>query len=172
MKKTIKVLLPILVIVFLLSSPYWSCAQIILKKRSVIGMGGISKNVMLNGKSYYLQQSIGQSGIIGTSDNNNIVVIQGFIFPEMMKNLLSIPKDIDIEIKSLPFSDIYVISIHDPSISSYSVSLFNINGQKIYGRKYINASEFEINLNSFKSGCYFLLVFNQNRKFSTKFIKK
>ena len=168
-KNSFKLLFFIVGCLFFISES--SNAQSILKRRSVMGSGGVSKSVSVNGKSYTLQQCIGQSGITGTSHKKNFTIIQGFIQPYIINKNYSVSPELDVEIKSGSASDIYIISVKDLEIENLDVSIYNIMGQQIYYKKIKNTREFKINLNSNASGCYILNLRANNKQFSTKLIK-
>lgn len=170
MKSKFRLIL-IIPVVFLFFIGEKTIAQSITKKRSVTGMGGISGNFKHYGKSCYLKQSIGQSGIIGTSGVDKKVLIQGFLYPDFLRFHVN-PDGLDVEIKMNPTSDIYFISVKNFGLKQLDVNIYNLVGQKVFSEVLINTNEFEINLGSYIPGLYILNIQSYSQSFSGKLMKK
>lgn len=147
-------------------------AQTIVKQRSVNGIAGSSNNFSLKGKSFLIQQSIGQSGIIGTSKCNNLILSQGFIQSIFLKKIESEDFELATEISAIPSSDTYLIVFKDGVIQHLDVSLYDLSGKKIYYTNYQNKQEIIIDLSSFSSGIYIISILTKNQFYSSKLFKR
>lgn len=145
-------------------------AQVPVMQKSVMAIGGSSQNIDLNENTVYIRQSIGQNGISGTSKKNNIILIQGFIFPQMSVRGVKENENLDVEIKSIDNLNAYNIFINTRSIYDFKISLYTLQGKKIYFN-HLKNNQFTIDLNRFPKGIYILSINSLNKYFSKKLIK-
>ncbi len=145
-------------------------AQVPIKQKSVLAISGSSENIDLTGNKIYIRQSIGQNGISGTSKKNNLILIQGFIFPQISVTAIKEYSDLDVEIKLLPNSNIYNVFIKAGVINDFNINLFSLQGKTIYFN-HVKNNQFTINLNQFPKGIYILSIHSSSKYFATKLIK-
>lgn len=146
-------------------------AQDISIKRSTLSICGSNPQLNYNGKTYILKQSIGQPGITGTDVYNKTGIIQGYIQPDLLPKNSMITPSLDVNIKQIPYSDYYIITINDEA-NTINLSIYNTLGQKKYSQNIKSNQENYIDLSSYSSGCYILKIQTNQKQFSTKLIKK
>jgi len=146
-------------------------AQSAINKSYVLGMGGVSKNIKSQKGNLKLQHCIGQKGITGTLKKQNVVLIQGFLYPHIIipsKNEFS---DLEVTLRVLSNTQIYNVEIKDNIQSGFLVELYDLTGRNIYSRFYTNVQSFELNMGAFVSGIYILNISTSTKRFSIKLLK-
>jgi hypothetical protein len=90
-----------------------------------------------------------------------------------MTNTLSVTPDVSIVASPNPFSEKVNIKFGDLTENEIGISVFNLNGNRIYfsDEKMINETV-EINLSNFPSGMYFVRLEIGGQLYSTKILKK
>lgn len=168
MKKPIKLLFAILLI---LQSFQTLFAQSPIKLRSTLGVSGSSKTFTSNGQQYYLVQSIGQSSVIGLSQNNKYFLRQGFIQP-INSSIPVIQLDIlRAEVYPNPFSANITVSFAEDVSDILHVTLIDLNGRISYLKLFPAAQEIKLNVESLAPTIYILMVRSTTKCFYSKMIK-
>lgn len=145
--------------------------QAAVKQRSVQSTGGSSKIVFSDGKIYYLQQTIGQPGITGVSQNNNYQLRQGFIQPPAGSVNIISSGNLKAVIFPNPFSDNIIISFSETISDNLHVALYDINGKIISVENYGALPDLFLNAGHLAPGIYFLRVSTATKFLYTKIIK-
>jgi hypothetical protein len=145
--------------------------QVAVKWRSVQSTGGSSKFLLSDGHLYYLQQTVGQPGITGVSQNKNYQLRQGFIQP-LAGSVNSITSgNLKATIFPNPFSNNIIVSFSE-TISDYLyVALYDINGKIVYFEKHGALPDLFLDTGHLTPGIYFLRVSTTTKYLYTKIIK-
>lgn len=132
-------------------------------QRSVYSNSGGTYTFSTNGKKYFVQQTIGQKGNIGTKKNNEILIRQGFIQPKEIFTIKNkalnalkfsvYPNPFQSEI-NLSFSEEIDSIIYIRIVSSTGVLIYR---NSIYGNRFIN-----IDLNKIPDGIYVMVISTNN----------
>lgn len=151
--------------------PFLTQAQEISILRSTLSASGSNQLPNNQGRTYSLKQSVGQASVTGTRRNNSIVVIQGFIQPQLIaKNSKLEIQELDVEIRKISNTDNYIITVNE-QLTPIRIDVYNIVGQKKFSQNTDPYEETYISLNSYSSGCYILNIQTNSKHFSTKLIK-
>ena len=142
--------------------------------RSTLGIGGFSKTITTNGRSYIICQSIGQSSVIGTYSQNTYTFMQGFQQPINSARIFKLPPEDELLINLYPnpFSHYVNISFNDPVAEDVFVQLTDITGKIIYTNKFPAAQLISLPLNHLQYGVYILKVIAGNKQFRANLIKQ
>ena len=164
-----KALLPIFVVIF---SFQFTKAQTAVKLRSTFGISGSSKTFTTPEKQYIIQQSIGQSSVIGINQSSNLSLRQGFIQPHQasVKNITA--DELQASISPNPFSTTVTISITENISSDLHVSLCDLTGRTVFVNTFEPSQEITLNLSSLVQGLYIIKVSTNEKSFGSKLIKK
>lgn len=146
-------------------------AQMPVKLRSTLNIGGSSKIVMSDGRQYYLQQSIGQPGITGLSQNNNYQLRQGFIQPLVSSANSITPGTLQATIFPNPFSENIIISFYEKMPDFLYVALYDLNGKIVYFKKYGASPDLIVNAGYLRPGAYFVRISTTTKYYYSKIIK-
>ncbi len=146
-------------------------AQVPVKLRSALSAGGSSKIVMSDGHQYYLQQSIGQPGITGLSQNNNYQLRQGFIQPlaGSVNNITA--GTLQATIFPNPFSENIIISFYEKMPDFLYVAVYDLNGKIVYFKKHGASPELILNAGHLPPGAYFVRISTTTKYYYSKIIK-
>jgi len=139
--------------------------------RSVLSAGGSSYIVKSDGHQYYLQQSIGQPGIAGLSQNKNYQLRQGFIQPPAISLKTKSAGILQATIFPNPFSDNIIISFAEEITEPLYVALYDLNGKIIYFKKQPGSRELTMNAVDLAPGAYFIRVSTTTKYFYSGIIK-
>ncbi len=142
-------------------------------KSSTLGMGGSSKMISTNNKTYYVSQSIGQSSVIGTKINRNYKLLQGYQIGSISVNMVATVENVlKATIYPNPFEESIHISFDDVIKEQITIRVFDMTGREIMAKKYPPEQTLNIQLNYISVGIYNLIVNTNNKQFAAKIIKK
>lgn len=141
------------------------------KMRSALSIGGSSVTILADGQQYYLQQSIGQSGIIGLTRNGNIQLRQGFIQPleNSVKTVSS--GTLQASIFPNPFSEHIIVSLYEEIRDLLFVTIYDLNGKIVYLRKQETPQQVILDTGPLPPGIYFIRISTPTKYLSSKLIK-
>ena len=146
-------------------------SQALIKLRSTVSNGGSSKIFISNDHQYYLQQSIGQSSVIGLSQDDNYLLRQGFIQPlKDSINPITFETLLAIVFPN-PFSEHLTVSITEEISDILYVTLYDLNGKIVYFNKYGAIKDLNLNLHSLAPAVYLIKVNTSTKCFYAKMIK-
>ena len=146
-------------------------AQVPVKLRSALSAGGSSKIVMSDGHQYYLQQSIGQPGITGLSQNNNYQLRQGFIQPLAGSINIMTSGSLQATIFPNPFSENIIISFSEKMPDFLYIALYDLNGKIIYFKKHGASYNLIVDAGYLPPGVYFVRISTTTKYYYSKIIK-
>ncbi len=147
-------------------------AQVLTRSRSTLGVGGSSKFYTSNGHQYYLQQSIGQSSMIGLYQYNNYLLRQGFIQPLNRSSVITIPGEtLTASVYPNPFTSDITVTIDEEEPEIFYVSISDMNGKIVYFEKYEAIREVKLNVGTLVPSIYILKVTTTKKCFYSKMIK-
>ena len=142
--------------------------------RSTVGSSGSSQTVFFNNKPYFVSQSIGQSGVIGTSGLNGYTIRQGFQQPPH-SFVISQPypeSDLKAAIYPNPFQQSIHIFFKEEIENDISVIMYNMSGQIILKETYGATQMIILPLANTACGKYILNVIADNKYIITSLIKQ
>jgi hypothetical protein len=169
----LKKVLYLFITIFSLLFPFQALkAQELIKLRSAISVAGTSKTLLSQGRQYYLQQSIGQSGIIGLVQNNSYLLRQGFIQPFQGVTKSIIPGSLKMVIFPDPFSSEITVSFSEEIPEILNVTIYDLNGRIVYLKKFGATKELNFNVGFLSTGIYFIKVNTTTRWVYSKIIKR
>lgn len=168
LKRLLKLFLAILLV---LLSFQTLLAQIPFKLRSTLGASGSSKTLTSKGKQYYLAQSMGQSSIIGLSQNTKYLLRQGFIQP-VNSSITIIPSEmLNATVYPNPFSANITVTLGEEVSDNLQIILIDMNGEISYLKTVVAAQEIKLNVESLAPSIYILMVHSTSKCFYSKMIK-
>ena len=138
-----------------------------LKSSTLASMG---KGEISN-QNFIIRQSIGQSSVIGTFQNDGVYFGQGFL-----SGVLPTRKSKEAPIKIIAYPNSFVDEVRFRFVPGYNfdvaMSIFDMSGKIVYKNKItpIN-SEVEINLEKLSSGLYIVFFNFGNRLLQSRIIK-
>ena len=142
-------------------------------RSSSIGMGGSSKLLLVNNASYTINQSIGQTSVIGTGRKGNYTVLQGY---QQFTKSLNIVANIENELKATiypnPFEQSINIFFDDMIKENINIRVFDFSGKVVFSKGYPPAQILTIPINYISSGVYIINIISENKKFGANIIKK
>jgi len=158
-----------LFIVYLLPAYSQSAA----KMRSALSVSGASLSFCVSGKSFLVQQSIGQSGAIGPFRNNRCQIRQGFIQPlENLKNKGEYEFYLQGKVYPNPFSGRFTLLFSEEISDNLYISLDDLSGRTVFKNTYEAAQKVEIDCSSLAAGVYILRVNSNKKCLTSKLLKE
>lgn len=143
-------------------------------KSTITTVGSSTQSV--SGKKYIIQQSIGQSGIVGKAKNKNIKASQGFL-----TNLLSFSIDnssstnfeetLDVVISPNPFIDYIKIDFSKKTEKPVYIRVYDTNGKVFTYKKYNATESLTIPMKNFTLGNYLIQIVSGKNKYVKKILK-
>lgn len=146
--------------------------KVSIRKSTITSVGS---STVYNSK-YSIEQSIGQTGIIGKSDLNSISVQQGFLTNTIyfkIDNSVNeiVEESLDFVISPNPFIDHIKINFSKKTSHDVYIKIYDINGKIHFSSKYLPADKVRIALNNYSMGNY-LIQIKSGKNISTKKILK
>ena len=142
--------------------------------RSTLGSGGSSQTVIVNTKSYFLSQSIGQASVIGTSTVNGYTLRQGFQQPphSFIVGQLQEESDLKATIYPNPFQQSLNISFKDEIEKDVSVIMHDISGRILIRDRFKPSQLITLRLATLAPGEYILSVTSGSKYLRASLIKQ
>ncbi|MFI1770606.1 T9SS type A sorting domain-containing protein [Thalassobellus citreus] len=144
-------------------------------KSTLTCVGSSSISLKNQTKAYFIQQSIGQSGIIGLKVTNKISAQQGFLnhikLITVNNPTVSIKETISFNIYPNPVINYLNISFEKEPVKSLQIDLFNSTGKLIFSNEYPPNKKIIIPLNNLEEAMYLLQIRRDNIKATKKIIK-
>ena len=121
-----------------------------------------------------VQQSIGQGSAIGTFNNVDYILRQGFIQPNVLAKIIG--KDILLNLEAIiypnPFVESISISFNEKVSNKIEVAVFDVLGRVVFSKNYNAEQNLQVQLNNLSVANYILKVTANNKKFIKNIIKK
>ncbi|KAA3615907.1 MAG: T9SS C-terminal target domain-containing protein [Flavobacterium sp.] len=141
--------------------------------RSTVGVSGTSSQVKSGDKTYTIQQSVGQSSVIGLYTANSLAVRQGFIQPPI--KILSTGSDNDNPIDAVlypnPFASDIRIVFNETLEGSIEITIYDMLGRTVHTMNTRATKEINVNLSFLASAQYVLLLTSEKRQFKANILK-
>jgi hypothetical protein len=142
-----------------------------LRPRSVLGAGGSSGIITVNGRQYYLQQTTGQQSITGISMNQGYLLRQGFIQPVEEEHKKLLKETMPAVIYPNPFSSHMNVSFTEEIAGPVYITIFSLDGKIAFLKKYETGSHIDIDLSSLPPSVYVLRLTTIKKSFDSRIIK-
>ena len=147
-------------------------SQTAVKLRSTLSINGSSKSIAIDDQHFFVQQIIGQSGIIGLSRDHNYLLRQGFIQPlEGSKNSIE-SENLQLTVSPNPFPGELRISFTEQISDDLYVSLSDLNGKTVYFKKFAATGEINLNFGTLPPSLYIIRVYTDKKYYISKLVKE
>lgn len=150
-----------------LISIFLMCSQVIgqiessdVLQRSTISNGGGSVEIESNNQSFIIQQSIGQSSVIGLANLVNAKVLQGFIQPDLLDKILTpdTPAELEADMFPNPFDTHIYLQFDFVPKTNVVVSAYDVMGRVVWSKSYASSDQITIEPTNLNYGYYFFKV--------------
>ncbi len=140
--------------------------------RSTTGVSGGSRVIADGEKSYVVQQSVGQSSVIGTFRNGDMTARQGFIQPPIkVQRVFEDESNLDATIFPNPFSSSIQIIFNEKVEGLISIDVYDVLGRLVHHEEKQAAGQMSIELEKLSSAQYVLLVSTETKQFKANILK-
>lgn len=146
-------------------------------KSTINTVGSASVHITLNNdKGYKIQQSIGQSSIIGKKNVDRISVQQGFLTNSRVFHINNSETDfidasLDIIISPNPFIDHIKINFSKITANDIQINIYDLNGKVLVSKKHKPTDVLLVPMRYFSLGSYIIQVQSGKDKFTEKLLK-
>jgi hypothetical protein len=145
-------------------------------KATITTVGSTSVYSVSNNKSYEIQQSIGQSSIIGTKQITETNVQQGFLtntksFTVNNSNTDIIDESLELVISPNPFIDHIKIKFSKETKHDIHLIIYDTNGKVFFSEKYKPTDQLIVPMKFYSLGTYLVRIQSGNNKFTKKILK-
>jgi hypothetical protein len=146
-------------------------------KSTINTVGSSSVRFALNNnKEYKIQQSIGQSSIIGKKNVRKISVQQGFLTNNKVFHINNSETDLidttlDILISPNPFIDHIKINFSKATANDIQINIYDLNGKVLLSKKHKPTDLVFVPMRYFGLGSYIIHIQSGNNKFTKKLLK-
>ena len=140
--------------------------------RSTTSASGASSTILQGDRELVIQQSVGQSSVIGTFQTTANYVRQGFIQPPIeIKSINVDESDLDAVVYPNPFSSTITISFNEPVEGTISIYVYDLLGRTVYQKDVQAAERIEVQLEELSTAQYVLLVSTATKQFKANLLK-
>lgn len=163
-----------LVLCFFIVQVYGQNTSSELLLRSTIGISGSSKKIDMQNKSYVVQQSIGQSSVIGTFAIGDLTVRQGFIQPNVFAKIINkkIRMNLDVVVYPNPFLESISLLFNEEITDKVAVEIYDLLGRLVFSNNYPPSQSVNVILGNFPVANYILKIQANNKQIVEKILKK
>jgi len=147
-------------------------AQVPVKLRSTLSIGGSSKTQTSNGKLFSVQQSIGQSSVIDSYKAKGYVLRQGFLQPFNGSSNSKTNQDLQATVSPNPFSENIIVSFSEAILDDLYVTLYDMFGQTVFNKQYQATQELNLDFAYLPSGLYIIKINTSRKHLTAKLIKE
>lgn len=146
-------------------------SQTPLLLRSSLGMGGASITVSADGSKSTIPQSIGQYGVAGIFNKQNLELRQGFIQPVLIIKPFRESENIKISVYPNPFSSVVYVNLSREITGSVELKITDLAGKAVHNEKRPAEEITQVDLSSLLPGIYLLNIRINNIHINCKIIK-
>jgi len=141
--------------------------------RSTTGISGSSKNILINSHNYVIQQSVGQSSVIGTFWGNNYVLRQGFIQPYISEKIQDgiETKSLNLHVYPNPVFEFLFLEFNEVINGELKITMIDMTGRLLFSETYQASQKIQLYVKDLSSGQYILKVISNDKNFIRKIIK-
>ena len=110
--------------------------------RGTTSSAGSTVNAQIDGHHVVVQQTIGQSSIIGAAQTESVSAIQGFIQPLLLEKILTpeVPQVLEAKIYPNPFVNHLFLEFDFMPETNIVISAFDIMGQVVWSKSYASTN--------------------------------
>jgi hypothetical protein len=148
-------------------------SSIVSLARSTTGIAGSSKIMVVNSKTFVVQQSIGQASAIGTFYTKDYIARQGFLQPQISayNKGIAIPLNLSATVYPNPFSESVTIAFSEQINDIIDVTVFDALGRIVFSNSYSAGQKVTIDFFNLPPAYYLLKVTANYKLFMKKIIK-
>ena len=128
--------------------------------RGTTSSAGSTSYENVDGENLIVQQSIGQSSIIGAAHSTEASAFQGFIQPNLLDKILTpdVPKVLEANLYPNPFIEQIFIEFDFLPDTDINVNVFDIMGSVVWSYSYSSTDFIVVEPNNLSYGYYFLKI--------------
>ena len=132
--------------------------------------------VSIHNRNYKIQQSIGQSTIIGGKKIGKINVQQGFLTNNKQFNINNSKRDfidtsLNVQIFPNPFIDHVQINFTKETVHDIQIHIYDLNGKILFSKKYKPTNMVFVPMKFYRIGSYVIHIQSGSTSFSKKLLK-
>lgn len=147
----------------------------ILLKSTVTAVSASTSSAVFGQKNGVLQ-SIGQSGIVGTTGGNSMEIQQGFLsnfrtYSIKNSNQPELNHNIPVVISPNPFSEYINVVFAEKTKHPIHLKIYDTNGKVFTYQTYPAAKRFVVPMNNFSIGTYIVQLVSGEKKYVEKIFK-
>ncbi|TMM57886.1 T9SS type A sorting domain-containing protein [Maribacter algarum] len=141
--------------------------------RSTLSTSGFSKQLSEKDGAFLVQQSIGQSSVIGTSQVNGVEVRQGFIQSGLkVSKLIVTESDLDAVIYPNPIHSELNVKFNEDIDDNIFISIYDMMGRLVFIDEQKPQQEITLDLNALSSSTYAMRIVTGSKQFKVNIIKR
>jgi len=147
-------------------------SQALIKLRSTLSISGSSNTIIYRDQQFFVQQSTGQSSVIGLSHGRNYLLRQGFIQPFQDSGSRVASPDLQVMVSPNPFPTDITISFTEKISDDIYVAIIDLSGRTVYFKRYGATQEINLNPGSLPAALYFIKVYTDKKCYISKLVKE
>ncbi len=147
-------------------------SQALIKLRSTLSLSGSSNTIIYQDQQFFVQQSTGQSSVIGLSRGRNYLLRQGFIQPFQDSGSRATSQNLPVTVTPNPFPAGITISFTEKISDDIYVAIIDLSGRTVYFKRYGATREITLNPGSLPAALYFIKVYTDKKCYISKLIKE
>lgn len=159
-----------LILLFLSITSVCTAQEII---RSTVGVSGGTAVVDNNGAERIVQQSVGQSSVIGTFKNGSMQIRQGFVQPPIsVEGVFEDDTNLDATIFPNPVESVLTIVLHEAVTTKVDFVVYDMLGRIVHTQNLPAQEQMQLDMTRLSSAQYILLITAGNKQFKANLIKR
>ena len=144
-----------------------------ITERSTLSMGGLSKTIITKNNTYYVSQTIGQKGVIGTYQNKGYVIRQGFQQPITLAKITNQNNlELNAAVYPNPIKEKVNITVTENLKTKLNITIYDVLGKLLYNINKDYFGKFSLDMTFLPTGNYILKLSANGKNQTYKLIKK
>lgn len=159
-----------LILITVCTMGYCSAQEI---SRSTIGSAGSTSTIGNEDNARIVQQSVGQSSVIGSFKNGNTQIRQGFIQPPITVSSIQVDETtLNADIFPNPVESILNIVLNEAVEVPVSFVIYDMLGRVVYDKEQPAQQQMSLDMTALSSAQYILQISAGKKQFKATLIKR
>lgn len=169
-----KIIYPLFIFLLIVCNAFSQQKTPVVLKSTITSVG--SSTILLSNEDISVQQSIGQSGIIGKVNSNNTIVQQGFLngtrfFTINNSDVKDFQERLDVVISPNPFISYIKIDFTSKTQHPVYLRIYDTNGKVIVAQEHKATESITVPMKNISIGTYMVHIVSGENKFVEKILR-
>lgn len=140
--------------------------------RSTVGAAGSTAVVSQENQSLIVQQSVGQASVIGSFQNTQLALRQGFIQPPVsVAGIVETETDLQASLYPNPFTSNVNVVFEEELEGPLAIRIYDMGGRLVHTKELQAERQITLDLGFLSTAQYVLLIQSETKQFKANILK-